>query len=138
MTGKPPPKANADSQAFWQGCRENQLLYQHCNHCGKAQFPFSSHCRSCFASQLEWRRSGGAAVIHSVTTVHRAPSAAFRAETPYTLALIDLAEGFRMMTCVRGEGHLDARIGDPVRIVFEALDGNFTLAQSELHRPADD
>jgi uncharacterized OB-fold protein len=137
MIGKPLPKVTAESAAFWQGCAEHKLLYQHCNHCGKAQFPFSSRCRSCFGTGLEWRRSDGDATVHSVTTVHRAPSPAFKAETPYTLALIDLAEGFRMMTCIRGEGHLDARIGDKVRIVYEALDENFTLAQSELSPPAD-
>lgn len=76
--------------------------------------------------------SKGAGNIHSLTHVHRAPSPAFIEDVPYTLALVDLDEGFRLMACVRGERHEEAKIGDRVHIIFEILSAEATLPQVKL------
>ena len=57
--------------------------------------------------------------MHAVTVVHRAPSAAFKADVPYAIALVDLDEGFRMLANVVGTAPETVRIGDRVRLVFE-------------------
>ena len=132
MTNKLLPLMTSDSAPFWEGCARHELLHQYCTRCGKAQFPPARHCRTCFAPDPEWRRSAGLGWVHSLTHVHRAPSPEFQAEVPYTLALIDLAEGFRMMTCLRGEGRENAEIGDGIEIIFEALSDEVSLPQSRL------
>ncbi len=49
-------------------------------------------------------------MVHACTRIHRAPSDAFRALSPYHVVLVDLDEGFRAM----GHGEAALVIGDRV------------------------
>ena len=129
---KPAPKPTAESLAFWQGCAEGRLVYQRCTACGRAQFPPRSRCASCLEDALQWRESSRVGTVHTHTTVHRAPTAAFKDDLPYVIALVDLDEGFRMMMNVRGADAAQARIGSRVRVDFEPGAGPWPLPQAEL------
>lgn len=60
------------------------------------------------------------------------PTPAFKADTPYAIALVDLDEGFRLMVNVRGGAGAPLAIGARVRIVFEARgDGAVPIAEME-------
>ena len=66
---------------------------------------------------VEWRVSAGKGTVHAVTVISP------RGEPPYNVALVDMDEGFRLMSRVE-EVHADAvRIGMRVR--------------SRVHTPAD-
>jgi uncharacterized protein len=68
------------------------------------------------ATDLEWVAASGRGVVYSTTVIRQKPP------TPnYNLALIELAEGPRMMSRVEGIAPEDVRIGMPVkaRIVHE-------------------
>jgi uncharacterized OB-fold protein len=52
---------------------------------------------------------------------------------PYVVALVDLAEGPRMMANVVGDGALDVAIDDPVTVTFETR-GAIALPQFERAR----
>ncbi len=118
-TGKPLPPITADTRPFWDGCREGELRYQVCATCGHAQFYPRVLCARCGGVELAWRRSTGQGTIHAVTVVYRAPSAAFKEDVPYAVALVDLDEGFRMMANIVGGNPEAVAIGDRVRLVFE-------------------
>lgn len=120
MTGKPAPVATADTAAFWAACRDGVLTFQRCRACAESQFYPGAVCRRCRSTDLAWERSGGLGTVHSFTVVHRAPSAAFRADVPYVLALIDMEEGFRIMANVLDCDPRDVAIGMPVAVVFES------------------
>ncbi len=114
---KPPIHPTAQTQPFWQACREGRLLYQVCGDCGGTPPIPGALCARCHGGRLQWRESAGRGVVLSHTTVHRAPTPAFKGDLPYVIALVDLDEGFRLMVNVR-----DARtpvIGQRVRIDFE-------------------
>lgn len=128
---KPIPRPTAETAPFWEGCRRGELLYQRCRACGHAQFYPRSLCAACSATDLEWLPSSKRGTIHSFTVVQRAPTEAFKADVPYVLALVDLEEGFRMMLNVLGASPDQVRIGQPVRIVFEAR-GEERLPQAEV------
>jgi len=51
-------------------------------------------CPKTGSTNLEWRTSAGLGVVHATTVVHPQQG------TPYNLALIDVDEGFRMMSRV--------------------------------------
>ena len=51
--------------------------------------------------------------------VRRAPTKAFRPDVPYVVALVDLADGVRMMMNLRECDPEAVHIGMKVRIVFE-------------------
>ena len=124
------PLDHADTAAFWQGTARGELLYQQCRDCGRIQFPPRGHCSHCHAGTLDWKPSAGRGCIHSFTVVHRAPTSAFKDDVPYTIALVDLDEGFRIMTNVPGSPPAEIAIGTPVRIVFRPH-GDAMLPQAE-------
>ena len=62
------------------------------------------------ADDLEWVEASGRGVVYSTTVVRQKPP------TPsYNVALIDLAEGVRLMSRVEGVAPEDVRIGMPVQ-----------------------
>lgn len=84
----------APEGVFAHHLAEGKLTYQYCQTCSAAVFYPRVLCPSCGRTALEWRISSGRGTVYSTTTVYR------RREAPYNVALIDLAEGFRMMSRV--------------------------------------
>jgi uncharacterized OB-fold protein len=69
-------------------------------------------------AELEWVPASGHGIVHSTTTVRCKPPA-----SDYNVALIDLAEGPRMMSTVTGLAPAEVRIGMPVRARIDAGEG---------------
>jgi len=91
----------APVDVFAEHCARGELAYQ-VDADGRAVF----HPR---IGPYEWRVSAGLGTVYATTTVRP------RGGEPYDVSLIDLDEGFRMMSRVRGGG----RIGQRVRVAFE-------------------
>jgi len=74
-------------------------------------------CPRCGSTDLAWEESNGEGVVYSTTTV-------FTREGSYDVSLVDLAEGYRVMTTVSGGGVIGApvrgRVDDEGRLVFDA------------------
>ncbi len=128
---RPLPRPTAETRPFWDGCAQGVVRYKSCERCGAVQTIPRALCASCQGRALRWNDSAGLGTILSHTTVHRAPTAAFRDEVPYVIALVDMAEGFRLMVNVRGGEAAGAAIGKPVRIVFREIEGT-SLPQAEI------
>ncbi|HEX5612565.1 MAG TPA: OB-fold domain-containing protein [Burkholderiales bacterium] len=99
---------------FAEGLRAGEIRYQACRACNAPQTLARYACRACGAADLEWRAARGTGRVYAVTTVARAPSDEYRALAPYTLAIVELDEGPRLM----GHAAPGARIGDRVRAGF--------------------
>ncbi len=70
---------------------------------------------------IEWIEASGEGNIHTYAVQHRA-FGGWGEEVPYVTAYIDLKEGDRMMTVLRGvdpEKPADIAIGAKVRVEFE-------------------
>lgn len=131
MSQRPLPRATAETRPFWEGCALGELRYQACTACGSVQPIPRSCCQHCQSSALQWRVSAGTGRILSHTTVHRAPTAAFRGDVPYVIAIVDLDEGFRLMVNLAGGDLPGLAIGASVRIGFHTIDGT-ALPRAEL------
>ena len=92
---------DSPGHVFAEHCARGQLAYQ-VDGDGRAIF-------SPRVGPYEWRVSEGRGTVHATTTVHP------RDGEPYDVSLIDLDEGFRMMSRVRGGG----TIGQRVTVAFE-------------------
>jgi uncharacterized protein len=82
---------------FVEGLARGVVRYQCCATCGSAQTLTRSACSGCGGLDLPWRDAAGTGTVYASTVVHRAPSEAWRALAPYTLVLVDLDEGPRVM-----------------------------------------
>ncbi len=120
---KPLPTPTPETQPFWDGCAAGELRYQRCRSCGSVQPLPRSWCERCHAEDLEWLRASGRGTILSFTVVHRAPTAAWREETPYVIAIVEGEEGFRLMVNVIGGEQPGLAIGAAVTIGFQTRDG---------------
>ena len=92
------------------------LAYQRCPECSGAVFPPRILCPFCGSGILEWLTSTGRGHVYACTTLRPQDSA------PYTVALVDLYEGFRMMTTVTASDASVVEIGEPVSLRYEQLD----------------
>lgn len=129
---KPKVTPTKETREFWNGCQKDILKYQYCNTCNTSQLIPGSVCKHCQSNDLKWAQSKGKGTILSFTEVHRAPISAFREETPYFIALIDMDEGFRLMTNINRDTHTQPFIGQPVTIVFtQQGEQKIPLAQLE-------
>lgn len=120
---RPLPRATAETKPFWDGCAQGVVRYQSCTRCDTVQFIPRARCVACQSCELAWRDSAGYGHVLSYTTVHRAPTPAFREDAPYVIALIDMEEGFRLMTNVAGASAAPLAIGARVRIGFRNVEG---------------
>lgn len=101
------------TQPFWQACREKRLVVQRCGACGHHQFYPRPFCLACESRQVEWAEVSGQGTIYSITTVRVPVDPAL--PPPYQVAVIELAEGPRLLSNVEG---LSARIGQAVRLTW--------------------
>lgn len=115
----------APATVFDRYADEGELAYQECTACGGSIFPPRVLCPHCGSGILRWQVSAGWGRVYSLSTITP------RGHEPYTVALIDLAEGYRMMSTVSGPG--EVAIGDPVQVSFTTADGKplpiFTVAE---------
>ena len=129
---KPLPVVNAESQPFWDGCRAGTLVLQHCLDCGTVVYYPRALCTGCHSERLEWRPVSGEGTIYSYTVCHRPAGPAFKADCPYVVALIDLKEGPRMLSNIVTDDPAGVRIGQAVRVRFEAVTDEITLPRFVL------
>lgn len=87
-----------------------KLGFQRCRECHEAIFHPRVLCPVCGSTSLEWQESGGRGIVYASTTIYR------RNGEPYNVALIDVDEGFRMMSRVEGSSAEEVAIGTRVRL----------------------
>ncbi len=124
---KPVPQPDPVTAPFWQAAKQGRLLLQRCPKCGAHQFYPQSCCRRCLSEDLLWVDAKGKGVVYTYTIVHRAPSRPFEPDVPYTVALVDLAEGCRMISNIVGASPEAVRVGMPVEVVFEEITPEISL-----------
>lgn len=113
----PQPVVNADSKPYWDAARAGRLVIRKCRDCGEVHFMPRHLCPSCWSDQMDWVDAKGTGTVHSYTVIHRPPLPEFTG--PYVLAMIELAEGPRMVSNIVGDDALSVAIGDPVEVTFE-------------------
>ncbi|MBC3843145.1 hypothetical protein GXW82_31970 [Streptacidiphilus sp. 4-A2] len=109
------------------------MRFQRCDDCGTPRFPWLPGCNACGSARWTAQAASGEGTVYSCVVVHHPLPAAF--DRPYAVALVELAEGVRMVSNVIGADPAQVRIGQPVRLCFERCDEELTLP---LFRPATD
>lgn len=116
----PPPSDEA--RPFWDATREQRLVLPWCTRCDAAFWFPRPTCPRCLGDAIEWRDAAGTAEVYAVSVMHRPGPFRDEADGPYTVALVDLPEGVRMMTNVVDCPPEDVTVGMPVRVRWQPLD----------------
>ena len=125
---KPHPRPSPESAPFWEGAKAHKLLLPRCSACGRFWFPPSRRCVHCLSSDFAWTESEGKGRIYSFVVFHRVYHPAFESDVPYTVAIVELDEGPRLLANIVGTSPADVRCDMRVHVVFEDRDDQ-TLPQ---------
>jgi uncharacterized OB-fold protein len=121
----PLPVASEISAPFWAACRENRLIFQRCRGCNAAVFIPSPCCTACMSGDLAWEQSSGRGSIYSYSVVWRPQQPAF--EPGYVAAIVQLDEGWKMLSNVVECDPSAVTVGMPVEVVFRRMSDEITL-----------
>ena len=89
-------ESRALTAPFWEACARGELVRPVCDACGQNFFTPSLVCPACLSADWTYRPSTGLGHVYSHTTVHRGPDPTW--SVPYVLAVIDLDEGWTMLS----------------------------------------
>lgn len=95
---------------FHEYCEKGELAYQVNPDDGSAVFYPRAVAPETAKPNLEWRVSKGLGTVYATTTMHR------RGEDPYDISMIELDEGFRMMSRVENIDPDAVQIGMRVKV----------------------
>jgi len=93
---------------FLDHCKKGELAYQVSD--GKPFFYPRAVAPVTGSDDIEWRVSKGMGTVYSTTVVYT------KDQPPHNVALIDIDEGFRMMSRVEEIDPLDVKIGMRVKV----------------------
>jgi uncharacterized protein len=103
---------------YLEHLEKGELGYQFSPGADAAVFYPRVICPFTGSDRLEWRVSKGLGTVHATTVVFPQKG------DPYNVALIDIDEGFRMMSRVEDIPALDVRIGMRVRFRAHKAEGD--------------
>jgi uncharacterized protein len=106
--------------------KDGRLMGSVCASCGYATFPPRADCPECMGDRFEFEEYSGRGTVYTFTTIAAAPTG-FDELAPYSVAVVDLEEGGRLVAWF-GETIpvAEARIGMEVQVVprlFEEQEG---------------
>lgn len=99
---KPLPVPDPVTKPYWDSVKAHAMQLQQCGDCGKFVFYPRAVCPHCFSRNLQWTPVSGRGKIYGFTISHQKKMPNFGADVPYTIAVVELAEGVRMMTNIVG------------------------------------
>ncbi len=115
---KPLPEPSIDSQPFWDGLKDHRIMLQKCSDCSTVRHYPRPMCGECHSMECDWVEASGKGTVYSWTETHHPFHFGFKAETPYILATVTLAEGVRMQTKLLDAKVEDLKVGMPVEAVL--------------------
>ncbi|MCP3821927.1 Zn-ribbon domain-containing OB-fold protein [Streptomyces sp. A3M-1-3] len=112
------PEPDAFTRPYWEAAAQGRLLLRRCSACGRAHHYPREFCPHCWSDDVTWEPTSGRATLYTWSVVHRNDLPPFGSRVPYVAAVVDLAEGPRMMTEVVDCAAADLRIGMALEVAF--------------------
>jgi uncharacterized OB-fold protein len=118
------PTIEDETREYWTAATDGRLLIARCNDCERVHHYPRVICPSCWSEDVVAVEASGRATLYTYSTVYMNDLPPFSGRLPYTAAVVDLAEGPRLMTTITGADPAQLRIGMPLRAEpFEIVEG---------------
>lgn len=121
----PRPLVDLDTAGFWEGVKRHELVFQRCKQCGTWLHPPRPMCPKCHSLEKEWAPVSGKGAVYSWVTYLEPPHPGFKA--PYSVVLVELEEGMRLISNMVDAKPEEIYIGMPVEVAFDDLAEDLTL-----------
>jgi uncharacterized OB-fold protein len=122
-TDFPLPTITEFNRPYWDALKAGKLLFRQCVRCGHNHLPARTECPKCLSDDIGWKESAGRGKLISWVVYHTAFHAAFAERLPYTVAIVELDEGARLISNVVG-------VSDPEAL---AIDQRLVLTVEDEH-----
>lgn len=130
---KPLPTPDPLTKTFWDSVKAHAMQLQQCGNCHKFIYYPRAVCPHCGSRDLAWKPVSGKGKVYGFTiNMGKHPSvAAFAPDAPYVIAVVELAEGPRIMTNLVGIDPDPAKIKVDMDVVvqYDDVTENVTLAK---------
>ncbi len=124
---KPVPSPEGLNADWYAWCGRGELRFQRCAGCGRWRHPPRYVCAGCGSGDWSWERSAGEGTVFTWTVTHQALHPAFADDVPYAVVVVELAEGVRVVSGLRGVDPVELRLGLAVAVEFERRTEDITL-----------
>jgi hypothetical protein len=115
------PTPDDDSQVYWDAAREGRLLLARCTACSRVHHYPRPFCPFCWSTDVTTEDASGRATLYTYSTVYVNDLPPFAERLPYVAAVVQLAEGPRLMTTVVDVAEGDLHIDMELQVVFRPL-----------------
>jgi uncharacterized OB-fold protein len=134
------PETDAFTRPYWAAAAEGRLLIRRCRtaRCGVAHHYPREFCPSCWSEDVVWEEASGRARLYTWSVVHLNDLPPFGDRVPYVAAVVDLAEGPRMMTEVIGCATQLLRVDMVLQVDFRVDEETPDTPAVPVFRPAGD
>jgi uncharacterized OB-fold protein len=126
------PQVDDLNRPFWDGCRAGELRLQRCDR-GHLRYPIATLCPVCLSTEATWEAVSGCGEVFSFAVFRHAYNNGWADRVPYTVAIVQLEEGPRMISNVVGVSAEEVHVGLPLQVVFEA-EGELAIPRFEVRR----
>ena len=128
---RPIPVPTKWTQPFWDAAKNKQLGIQRCAQCGHYNHPPLPMCAQCYSDDLKCEPVSGRGVIYQWVIMRQARVAGFEEAIPFACIAVELEEqpGLVVMANLLDAPPEAAKVGLPVEVTFEEMDGKFLLPQ---------
>ncbi|TYB45333.1 bifunctional MaoC family dehydratase N-terminal/OB-fold nucleic acid binding domain-containing protein [Actinomadura chibensis] len=129
---RPRPAINHDNKFWFDAAREHRLVIQRCAECKSLRHPPGPCCPQCGSFDWDTVESSGEGHVYTYVVNHHPRHPAF--EYPLIVAVIELAEGTRLIANLIDIEPADVEIGMPVVLDWIDADPDLSLP---AFRPAE-
>jgi len=123
------PPVTDESAPFWEATRERRFVLPWSTARGGPMWFPRGVDPAAPDQPVEWREASGDGTVYAASVHHKVGPGRDPAAGPYVVALVDLAEGARMMANVVDCPPDDVVVGMPVRLVWQPLSDGRNLPQ---------
>jgi|MudIll2142460700_1097286.scaffolds.fasta_scaffold24042_2 hypothetical protein len=112
------PNPDSLPAEFYGFCARGELRFQRCSACGAWRHPPRILCPQCGAEAWEWAASSGRGRVYTWTITHQALLPIFAEDLPYAVVVVELEEGVRLVSALRGIEPAAIELDLPVEVRF--------------------
>ena len=125
---RPVPEFDDVTTPFWEAAARHELVLQTCASCSVVRHPPRPVCPACLSWEYNWKPASGRGTVWSWVVAHPPVLPAFAEKAPYNVAVVELAEGVRMVGNLLDVANDEIHEGMEVEIAWEDVEG-VTLPQ---------
>lgn len=122
---RPKPVITPETAPFWSSVRIHEMRLPQCESCARFFFPPSAFCPFCWSDKVTWTAVRGTGTIVSYVTFQRLYHPGFADLLPYSVAVVEMDEGPRLLGRVTGSDHVE--VDGRVSVVYEDVDSETSL-----------